>query len=134
MTRGPLFAAALVGLATIIGVIAGATHARYATTQSLVWGEKPAPGRWSPCFAHEGEAKMTLAFTRWRDEMLAKDPSFEMPDIMLVPTGLNAGQWILPGCVAIEEVDGSVTFWRDRKGGPARWVPFPQASTVDETR
>lgn len=79
-----------------------------------------------PCYANQDDAAIFLAYKDWADMMRASDTSFSDPIDNIIPEGKHAGQWIKPGCFAIEDEYGRVTVWEipfDANPVPPFWVP-----------
>lgn len=66
-----------------------------------------------PCYANQNDALIPISYSRWVDLMVKeRGDAFEHPVDRIIPTGDHKGQWILPGCFAVEGRDGTLTVWR----------------------
>jgi len=103
--------------AFFVGALIGQDSARHTAL--------PPQGRWSPCFA-TAEAGTIPAWLRKMDAQAQADGHTLAPlaHTAIVPTGHQAGAWIPPGCVAVEDAYGRVVFWKDARASTPRFIPY----------
>lgn len=120
--------------AALIGAFfAGLFMGRHIGEQDILNADLPPEGsRWTPCFANMEAADLPLSLRDWRVRMENEGQDPTVSSMLLVPEGRDANAWIMPGCVAIEDRMGFVTFWDDRDGGEPRWIPHPNAPREDK--
>lgn len=118
----------IAGLMITTGFVVGHRIGAY----DAISGNLPPQGRWIPCFSSPSGADMVNFYTDWVAMMEKQGtPPDPITTMTTIPEGKYKGTWILPGCVAIENSVGLVTFWEDTTSSQSRWVPHPDAPRDD---
>jgi hypothetical protein len=78
-----------------------------------------------PCYPNAASAKMTLSYEQWTEAMEKQDPTHTGPLDTLIPTGPQKGEWVPPGCSAVEARSGLVTVWKMDDPKAPFWIPYP---------
>jgi hypothetical protein len=77
-----------------------------------------------PCYPNAQSAKMTLSYENWTDVMTKDDPDFTGPLDRIIPTGAQKGEWVPPGCTAVEDKNNRISVWKMQDLDAPYWIPY----------